>query len=144
MNPRLRTVFLCCEMMGVTKRWNWVYQPLDGVIIEISLPMDFLRPIFYCNKIFENEKKKLEDHPQQLNSLCVWKDVKVLRRECKMQNYISFLKVLIIFENFQNFSFGIIISLSKMSLQGTIGPGRLRSDLCPWGVKNHSWFLSSK
>ena len=52
-----------------------------------------------------------------------------------MQNFISFLMALIFFENFENFSLGIITSLSKMSLQGTIVPGRLRSELCPWGVK---------
>ena len=38
-------------------------------------------------------------------------------------------------QNFQNFSSEVITSLSKMSLQGTIVPDRLRSELCPWGVK---------
>ena len=51
-----------------------------------------------------------------------------------MQNFISFLMALIFFENFENFSLGIIRSLSKMSLQGTIVTGRLRSELCSWGV----------
>ena len=43
--------------------------------------------------------------------------------------------VLIVFENVENFSLGAFNHLSKMSLQGTIFPGRLRSELCPWGVK---------
>ena len=71
----------------------------------------------------------------------VWTDVKELwtkadegRRECKMQNFISFLMVLIILK-ISNFFPGKISHLSKMSLQGTIVPGRLRSELCPWGVK---------
>jgi len=54
------------------------------------------------------------------------------RLECKMQNFVSSLIVLLIFENFQIYSLGIIASL-KMSLEGTIG--RLRSELCSWGVK---------
>ena len=45
------------------------------------------------------------------------------RRECKMQNFISFLMMLIFFKNFE-----------------TIVPGRLRSELCPWGVKNQAWY----
>ena len=56
------------------------------------------------------------------------------RWECKMQNFISFLMVLIFFENFEKFSKGVFDHLSKMSLQGTIVPGRLCSELCPWGV----------
>ena len=36
--------------------------------------------------------------------------------------------------NFLKFSLGINTSLSKMSLQGTIVPGRLRSELCSLGV----------
>ena len=43
--------------------------------------------------------------------------------ECKMQNFISFLMMLIVFENFENFSKGSVYHLSKMSLQGTIVPG---------------------
>ena len=57
------------------------------------------------------------------------------RRKSKMQNFISFLMALIIFKNFQKCSLGIITSLSKVSLQGTIVPGRLRSEFCPWAVK---------
>ena len=40
------------------------------------------------------------------------------RRERKMQNFISFLMAIIIFENFQNFSLGIIKSLSKCPFEG--------------------------
>ena len=58
------------------------------------------------------------------------------RLECKMQNFVSFLMALLIFENFQTYSMGIITSLSKMSLEGTIVSGRLRSEFCPWGVKS--------
>ena len=53
-----------------------------------------------------------------------------------MQNFISFLIVLIFFENFEGEIYkGAFYHLFKMSLQGTIEPGRLRSELCPWGVK---------
>ena len=57
------------------------------------------------------------------------------RRECKMQNFISFLMVLIFLENFEKISKGAFYHLSKMSLQGTIVPGLLRSELCLRGVK---------
>ena len=46
------------------------------------------------------------------------------RREYKMQNFISFFMALFFFENFENFSYGAFYLLSKMSLQGTIVPGR--------------------
>ena len=36
---------------------------------------------------------------------------------------------------FRKFFLGIFYHLSKMSLQGTIVHGKLRSELCPWGVK---------
>ena len=49
------------------------------------------------------------------------------RRECTLQNFISLLMVLIFFENFEKFSYGAFYHLSKMSLQGTIVSGRLRS-----------------
>ena len=58
------------------------------------------------------------------------------RNICKLQNFISFLMALIIYGNFQTFSLWIITSLSKMSLEGTIVLGRLRSELCSWGVKS--------
>ena len=58
------------------------------------------------------------------------------RRECNMQNFISFLMMLIFFEIFS-------YHLSKMSLQGTIVPGRLRSEFCHWGVKPHFQTLSN-
>ena len=57
------------------------------------------------------------------------------RRKYKMQNFISFHIVVIFFENCEKFSQGKVYHLSKMSLQGTIVPGRLRSEVCPWGVK---------
>ena len=38
-----------------------------------------------------------------------------------MQNLISFLMVLIFFENFEKFSYGAFYHLSKMFLQGTFG-----------------------
>ena len=57
-----------------------------------------------------------------------------------MQNFITFLMMQIFFENFEKFSKGVFY-LSKMSLQGTIVPGRLRSELCPWGVKKLSSIL---
>ena len=38
------------------------------------------------------------------------------RQEFKMQNFISFLMALNFFENYENFSLGIITSLSKLSL----------------------------
>ena len=52
-----------------------------------------------------------------------------------MQNFISFLMVLILFEISEKFPKGWVYNSSKMSLQETIVPGRLRSDLCPWGVQ---------
>ena len=39
------------------------------------------------------------------------------------------------FWKFRKFFWRKFYHLSKMSLQGTIVPGRLRSELCPWGVK---------
>ena len=56
------------------------------------------------------------------------------RRECKMQNFISFFMALIFFQNFQNFSLGNITP-SKMSFKGQLSqagyaqssvPGELR------------------
>ena len=61
-----------------------------------------------------------------------------------MQNFMSFLMVLIFFENFEKFSKGAFYHLSKMSLEGTIVPGRLRSELCPWGVKTFNDFALYK
>ena len=56
-----------------------------------------------------------------------------VRRECNMQNFISFLMVLIFFENFENF-LGRVLSFIKNVPPRTIVPDRLRSELCPWGV----------
>ena len=69
-------------------------------------------------------------------TFCIWTDAKVYfkqrpmreRRECKMQNFISFLMALIFFENFRNFSLGIITSLSNN---------------CPWQVTLRALVLRS-
>ena len=42
------------------------------------------------------------------------------RRECKMQNFISFLLVLICFENFGNFSEGTVINYQKCPFKGQL------------------------
>ena len=41
-----------------------------------------------------------------------------------------------LFWKFRKFFLGKFYHLAKMSLQGTIVPDRLRSELCPWGVKS--------
>ena len=41
-------------------------------------------------------------------------------RECKMQNFISFLMVLICFENFGNFSWGNFINYQKCPFKGQL------------------------
>ena len=42
------------------------------------------------------------------------------RRECKMQNFISFLMVLIVFENFENCSWGSFYHLSICFFKGQL------------------------
>ena len=106
------------------KKWIW-----KSTFIDISIPKLYLR-YFIINthltpqgqlslQLFERMLKYFEKSPMRD------------RRKCKMQNFISFLMELILFEHFENFSYGAFYHLSKMSLQGAIVPGRLRSELCP-------------
>ena len=58
------------------------------------------------------------------------------RRECKMQNFISFLMVLICFENFGNFSWGNFIIYQTCPFKGQLSLAGYAQSSVPGELNN--------